>query len=138
MRSLEVNYGKAHYFEKYFPPLKQMLEQHGSKEKVVDLNIALIEWFAQELGVHTPMVRATALGVEGKRSARLVSFCAQAGATDYLSPRSAGYLFGVLTIFNESCLNVWFQSYTHPEYEQRFPPFVPYASVVDLLFNQGP
>jgi hypothetical protein len=41
-------------------------------------------------------------------------------------------------LFSESGLNVWFQNYTPPTYEQRFPPFVPFASVLDLLFNHGP
>ncbi len=138
LRSVEVNYGKARYFETYFPQLKEILERCGPDQRLIDLNIALIQWLAGELLVRTPMVRASTLGVEGKRSARLVSVCKLAGATDYLTPRSATYLLDDLGMFAEGGVKVWFQNYTHPEYDQRFPPFLPYASALDLLFNKGP
>ena len=41
-------------------------------------------------------------------------------------------------LFEDGGLKIWFQNYTPPTYEQRFPPFVPYASALDLLFNHGP
>lgn len=137
LRSVEVNYGKARYFADYFPRFKEILEEWGPRRRLIDLNLALIQWLATELAVTTPMVRASTLGVEGKRSGRLVSMCKLLRATDYLSPRSASYLLDDLTLFEEVGLKVWFQNYKHPEYEQRFPPFLPYASVLDLLFNEG-
>jgi hypothetical protein len=106
--------------------------------KLVDLNLQLIEWIASELGITTPMVRSSSLQIEGKRSERLVSMCKRMGARDYLSPRTALYLLEDLPIFAESGINVWFHNYSHPEYKQRFPPFCSYASVLDLLFNEGP
>ncbi len=138
LRSVEVNYGKARYFSNYFPRLKAILEKCGPAGRLIDLNLALIEWLAVELAVKTPLVRASTLGVEGKRSGRLVSMCKLLGATDYLSPRSAIYLLDDLAMFADAGLKVWFQNYRHPEYGQRFPPFLPCASVVDLLFNHGP
>jgi hypothetical protein len=34
-------------------------------------------------------------------------------------------------------IDVVFQHYEHPQYRQLFPPFCPYASVLDLIFNEG-
>jgi hypothetical protein len=34
-------------------------------------------------------------------------------------------------------IDVGFQHYEHPQYRQLFPPFCPYASVLDLIFNEG-
>ena len=139
LRAIEVSYGKARYFDKYFEHLKRLLEKCGAgSAKLIDLNLSLIQWLAAELAVTTPMVRSSTLGVEGKRSGRLVSMCKLLGASDYISPRSATYLLDDLGLFEEAGLGVWFQNYTHPEYEQRFPPFLPYASILDMLFNQGP
>jgi hypothetical protein len=138
LRSIEVNYGKARYFDAYFPQLKEILERHGPGEKLIDLNLALVQWLAGELSVRTSMVRSSTLHIEGKRSEHLVSMCQRLGAADYVSPRSATYLLDDLGMFAEADVGVWFQNYTHPEYEQRFPPFLPYASAVDLLFNNGP
>jgi WbqC-like protein len=137
-RAVEVNYGRARYFESYYPMLKEILQNHSHGGRLLDLNIELIQWLAKELTVTTPMVRSSALSVEGKRSARLVSICKLLGAADYMSPRSAIYLLEDVALFQAGGLKVWFQNYTHPSYEQRFPPFVAYASALDLLFNHGP
>ena len=138
LRSVEVNYGRARYFESYFPRLEEILERYGPGQKLIDLNLALVQWLAGELSVKTPMVRSSDLQAEGTRSGHLVSLCQRLGATDYLSPRSADYLLDDLAMFAEADIAVWFHNYTYPEYKQRFPPFVPYASAVDLLFNHGP
>ena len=41
-------------------------------------------------------------------------------------------------ILERSGVGVVYQDYRHPTYPQRFGPFVPFLSVVDLLFNCGP
>jgi hypothetical protein len=138
LRSIEVNYGRARYFENYFPRLKEILEKHGPGEKLIDLNLALVQWLAGELSVRTPMVQSSTLQLEGNRSGHLVAMCKRLGATDYLSPRSATYLLDDLDMFADEGIAVHFHNYSCREYEQRFPPFLPYASVVDLLFNKGP
>jgi hypothetical protein len=136
LRAIEVSYGKARYFEDYFPSVRDLHRDAGPK--LVDLNLALIKWIATELGLTTPMVRSSSLQAAGRRSERLVSMCKVIGATDYISPRTALYLLDDQLIFTQSHITVWFHNYTHPEYKQRFPPFIPYASVLDLLFNEGP
>lgn len=136
LRSVEVNYGRARYFEDYFPRLKEILVR--PREKLIDLNLALVQWLAGELSIKTPIVRSSALHLEGHRSGHLVAACQRLGASDYLSPRSATYLLDDLGMFAEEGIAVYFQNYSCPEYEQRFPPFLAYASVVDLLFNEGP
>jgi hypothetical protein len=137
-RAVEVNCGRTHYFERYYPRLREILKNHSQGGRLLDLNLEVIQWLAGELAVTTPMVRSSALNIDGKRSPRLVSLCKELGATDYVSPRSGNYLLDDLGLFEERDLKVWFQNYEHPVYEQRFPPFVPYASVLDLLFNHGP
>jgi WbqC-like protein family len=138
LRSVEVNYGRARYFETYFPQLKGILEDGRPGARLIDLNLALIQWIAGQLSIKTLMERSSSLKIEGKKSEHLVSICERLGAKDYLSPRSASYLLDDLAMFADAGIRVWFQNYIHPEYEQRFPPFLPYASVLDLLFNEGP
>ncbi|MGA2414791.1 MAG: WbqC family protein [Candidatus Sulfotelmatobacter sp.] len=138
LRSVEVNYGRTRFFKHYFPQFKEILEQRGPEEKLIDLNLALVQWLARELRVETPLVRSSTLSVNGSRSERLVSICERLGATDYLSPRSASYLVDDLDRFAQEGITVCFHNYSCPPYQQRFPPFLPYASVLDLLFNSGP
>jgi len=138
VRSVQVNYGRARYFKDYFPRFKKILERQGPGEKLMDLNLALVHWLAGELSVKTPMVRSSTLHLKGNRSGHLVAICERLGATHYLSPRSATYLLDDLDMFTEEGITVCFHNYSFPEYEQRFPPFLSYVSMVDLLFNMGP
>ena len=138
LRSIQANYGRARYFRDYFPHLTEILEKHGPGKKLIDLNLALAQWLAGELSIKTPMVRSSTLHLEGNRSGHLVATCERLGATDYISPRSSTYLLDDLSMFDEEGIAVYFQNYSCSEYEQRFPPFLPYTSVIDLLFNEGP
>ncbi len=137
-RAVEVNYGRSHYFEEYYPAFRAILQKYSGGGRLVELNLELIGWLARELMISTPTVRSSSLAAEGKRSARLVSMCKLLGATEYLSPRSADYLLGDLPLFQEARVTVLFQNYMHPTYQQRFPPFLAHASVLDLVFNEGP
>ena len=42
-----------------------------------------------------------------------------------------------LAKFREKGIEVLFQDYRHPSYDQRFDEFVPYMSVIDLILNHG-
>jgi hypothetical protein len=50
---------------------------------------------------------------------------------------SAEYLVNELAVMTERSVEVAFQHYEHPIYRQLFPPFQPYACILDLLFNEG-
>jgi hypothetical protein len=41
-------------------------------------------------------------------------------------------------MFENADIEVRFHDYQHPMYTQLFEKFVPYMSIVDLLFNEGP
>jgi hypothetical protein len=60
-------------------------------------------------------------------------------ANHYLSPVGAEeYLLSDRESFEKREIKVWLQCFEHPEYKQCFKPFVPFASVLDLIFNVGP
>jgi hypothetical protein len=136
---LRVHYRSAKYFEKFFPQIQVILAEGAEQGNLAELNIRLIEWFAAVLGVATRRLRSSSLGVEGKRSALNLALCEALGAKSYYSALgSAVYLLADIETFECRGLDVFFQNYYHPEYAQQFPPFCHYASVLDLLFNEGP
>jgi hypothetical protein len=75
--------------------------------------------------------------VEG-RTERLVSICQQAGADCYVSgPAARAYLDA--NCFRSTGIGLEYFDYAgYPEYDQLFPPFDHFVSVIDLIFNQGP
>lgn len=138
LRSVELNYRRAPFFEEYFDEFSATLECSAGL-RLVDLNVRLIKWFMTLLGIGTPLLFASQLGLGGKRTELLANICSYVGASTYLSPiGSAVYLLEELETLESRSIEVLFHNYEHPRYQQLFPPFVPYASVIDLLFNEGP
>lgn len=138
LRGVEVNYRRTPYFDTYYPELAEVLNAR-SKGLLADLNISLLRWFCAIFGIQTPVVRSSAMEADGRRSQLLVNLCGELKADSYLSPPgSAVYLLSDLQLFVEAGIEVEFHHYEHPEYSQLFPPFCPYASALDLIFNEGP
>jgi hypothetical protein len=139
LRGIELNYRRTPFFENYFSALSSNLETLEASTSLSDLNMRLIKWLTGILGIKTPLIRASLLGEAGKRTQLLANICRNLGANYYVSPiGSAGYLLPELSILSACHVETVFQNYSHPQYKQSFPPFVPYASVIDLLFNEGP
>jgi hypothetical protein len=138
LRSLEVNYSRARFFADLFPELATILGSVKSGDRLADLNERLLRRFMERLGIQTPLIPASTLNEGGKRTQLLANICGKLGATEYVSPiGSAEYLLAELAIMQEAGIKTVFHNYLHPEYEQRFPPFVPFASAIDLIFNEG-
>jgi hypothetical protein len=139
LMSLRTSYAKAPFFESAFTEISVALYDGASSGKLLELNCSLIRWIAQKLDVTTPMVRASELGAGGDRGEHVAAICEGVGALSYLSPAGAEeYLVEDKVAFDRRGITVQIHVYEHPQYVQRFQPFIPYASAVDLIFNLGP
>lgn len=137
VRAVELAYRRTAHFAKFFPELKQILE-HGNTDLLLDLNLRLLQWLMCVLEIRTPLVRASSLGQTGKRTELLANICGAVGATEYVSPLgSASYLLAEQEILRSRGVEICFQNYEHPSYSQMFSSFEPFASVIDLIFNEG-
>jgi hypothetical protein len=138
IRTVLQNYSRASYFSNYFSEFCEVLTQSAAEGKLAGVNCGLIDWLAVKLGVSTPRVRSSALAGEGKRGALIASLCEQVGAKRYVSAASAeAYLLEDRADFDTRGVIVELQVYEHPVYRQCFHPFMPFASVLDLLLNEG-
>ncbi|MDK9707985.1 MAG: WbqC family protein [Desulforhopalus sp.] len=138
-KSLRTNYAKAAYFQNTFDEVVTILQTAARTNRLVELNCALISWMAERLGVTTEMVRASKLGVGGERGEHVAALCECVGADCYLSPAGAeSYLVEDKHSFERRGIEVLIHVYEHPVYSQRFAPFIPFASALDLIFNLGP
>ena len=138
VRTISTNYGRADHFAGLFPGFCAALKESASSGMLVELNCGLIEWLAGQFGVSTPRVRSSELGVEGKRGAYVAKLCEHVGASRYLSPAgSEDYLHEDRAEFERRSISVEIQVYEHPVYRQCFQPFLPYASGLDMVLNEG-
>lgn len=133
--SIRQNYRKAPYFDRY----RRLFEEGYSREwdLLVDLDVFFIEGLCSFLGLDTgKVVRSSALAAGGGRQERLVAICRELGADTFYEGAS-GRSYIDEDFFRENGIRVEFQDYRHPVYRQLYGDFVPFLSVVDLLFNHG-
>ncbi|MFC1548570.1 WbqC family protein [Candidatus Omnitrophota bacterium] len=134
IKSLELNYSRAPYFEEYFDFFRESLEKEW--EFLVDLNVHFIEYFKETLGIGAKLVKSSTLEMDSSSTERLVDICKHFGANAYLSG-SGGEDYLDKDLFKESDITLEFQDYKHPRYSQIYDGFEPYMSVADLLFCCG-
>ncbi|MHB1126365.1 MAG: WbqC family protein [Bacillota bacterium] len=134
-KSIYANYAGAPFAADYLPGLRAMFDRDW--QWLVDLDEALIKLLASYLGINTSMVRASELEVEGLGTELLLNICNAVGARRYFSGIS-GRKYLQPELFDKAGIALEYQEFLHPVYPQRFGPFRPYMSVIDLLFNCGP
>lgn len=104
-------------------------------ERMADLASDSIAMLARMLGISTKTVRSSSLGLTGVKSDRLIAICHKLGATRYLSGQAARSYLDT-SAFEAEGIEVLFQNYQHPEYQQCHGPFLPFLSTIDLLANK--
>lgn len=138
-RTVRGNYAKSSYFNTLFPGFQDALHNAATHGKLAQLNIDLLNWFWDMLGLKTPRKISKSVDIGGKRGEYVAGLCEKLGADEYLSPAGAeAYLLDDYDFFKQRNISVWLHEYAHPLYRQVFEPFIPYASTLDLLFNEGP
>lgn len=131
---LRQSYRDAPFFERYISTIKSLYE--CGWDRLVDFNIAIIGWLTNAFGIERLMLRSSELDVSGARSELNLAICKSVGATEYLSGISGREYLDV-GLFESAGIAVRFQEFYHPIYRQRYEPFVPSLSSIDLLFNHG-
>lgn len=134
LKTIAQFYAKAPFLEHYLPALDAIL--NASHRLLIDLNMALIYKFCEWLGIDTPFVFSSALDVSGGRSERLVSICQHFKVKRYLTGNAAEtYLDSDL--FENNKIDIEWQNYCHPTYDQFGSDFLPFLSILDFIMNRG-
>jgi len=136
-KTMTACYSKAPHFRSYENSFKEIYEDrvwHG----LTDLNVSSTQILCHCLGLpNTRFALASEIGATGKGSELLLNLCKAVGATAYLSGcEGRNYLDEQM--FSRENIRLFYQDYAHPRYPQLYGNFLPYMSVVDLLFNCGP
>lgn len=133
--SIKQSYSKAAFFKKY----ESLLEDAYSRnwDCLVEIDMYFILTLAEGLGIDTTkLVRSSSLNIAGDRIGKLIKICRHFDA-DIFYEGASGRNYIDPEIFLNHGINVEFQNYSHPTYNQLYGDFVPYLSILDLLFNCG-
>jgi WbqC-like protein family len=135
LAALRQNYARAPYFAQTIGMFETLYEQ--AWHRLFDLNLACFDAINQRLGLEREIRFASELGVEGQGAERLVGICHKLGA-DRFYEGAAGRDYIDDALFTDAGIAIEYQDYPHPVYPQLHGEFIPFLSVVDLLFNCGP
>lgn len=137
-RTIQQAYAKAPHFAAYRDGLFALIEQQALS--LADYTIALLEWLRDSLSIRCEFARSSELQMdpELRKAGLLAEICKNVGGTTYLSaPGSRDYL-DESDAFQAAGIPIQYHHYDHPVHPQLHGEFVPYMSVIDVLFNTGP
>ncbi len=135
VHAVEINYGKAPYFERYIDILRNFFMQEWPL--LSHINIACVKLLKETMGITTSILTASEMGpLSDEPNRRLIDICKQLGSGTYLAGRDGAKYMNV-DMFRDAGIDVVFQEFKHPVYPQLFGKFEYFMSVVDLLFNCG-
>lgn len=139
LKSIESSYRKAAHFTAVF---EFLVAQYESKHHLLSqFNESFIKNVAENLGIKTTFLTSSSLeGIEGAKDARLAAICKKINSTMYLSPQGSADYIEALSAGGElyrQNIELYYHFYEHPKYTQLYPDFIPYMSILDLLFNEG-
>lgn len=133
LEAIKNNYQKSPYFTTYWDDVSSIISKKW--DKLIDLNLELIEYFKLKLNLRTKSIRSSELNISESGSEKLLKICQKLSATTYLSGE-LGKNYLNEKIFKENNINVIYEKFEHPIYRQRFNDFIPNMSILDLLFNE--
>ena len=135
IKSIQLNYVKAKYFDRYFEDFAAILRKRHPL--LADLNMDLILWFKACLGISVLTMKSSSLNLPGKKTELLVDICKALQADHYFSPAGSEGYITQNNLFDKDGITLSYQNYVQVPYRQLHGPFIPYLSTLDLLFNEG-
>ena len=137
LNNIESFYKKTPYFKSYFLFLKRIYETNH--KLLLDLNLDLIVFFLGCLDKIPNIVLSSDIKTELTGLDKILYILKNQNATKYISGDGEGskrYINEQL--FKDNNIELIWQNYKHPVYNQLHGEFIPYLSILDLLFNEGP
>ncbi len=134
---IKQNYSKSKCFDEY-KTIFEDLYRSINTNRLSKVNFKFIRTINSILDVSTKITYPKKTKkISKNKTMRLVEICKDSGADVYLSgPKGKEYLD--LSLFEKFSLKVEWVSYdNYLPYDQLFPPFNHFVSILDLIFNHG-
>ena len=135
LNNIQMSYSKHPLFKDVFPVVEKAINIETNL--IADINISIFMAFADKMDMHPEFVRSSNLNIQGLKSDLILDICKATNASMYIAgPSGRDYLD--IQSFKEAGIEVKFNDYNHPKYQQRkAEEFIPYLSSIDLFMNCG-
>lgn len=136
LKTLEMNYKKATYFDQFFPVFQEVIMRDYSN--IAELNISINQVILDGFEIKTPCVRTSNMKISSVREDRILEICKKLCASEYLSGNGAR-VYQKESHFDAMGIVLTYLDYKPIEYKQIWPKvdFLPCMSVIDYIFNCG-
>lgn len=136
-KSLYYNYAKAPYFKNYAAFFENLYNKNYTK--LLDLDIEIINYLKKQLEIETEVLISSQLQLPNdftSKTDRLVKMIKKVGGSTYITSKGTkNYMDEEL--MKEQGIKLLWHDFNHPTYKQFHGNFIPFMSVIDLLFNCG-
>lgn len=134
LKSISLLYGKAPFYKEYEGFLNEVYSKKW--EKLMDLDIYIMNYILQELDVKTKIFYDTDYVFTGSKTDMLVDMCRQLGCDTYLS-NLGSQAYVQIESFTDVGMNHQYIDYVGTEYSQQYYGFEAGLSILDMLMNCG-
>jgi len=133
--SINHAYSKSPFFHSFSEELFEIY--HSDWSLLIDLNMRLIKFFMNHLGINTKIIMASDNNFKGKKSTLILDMACKLEANAFIFGK-LGRGYADIDSFINSEVAPIFQNYIHPEYSQyKDKNFESYLSALDLLSFHG-
>lgn len=132
IKTLHQNYAKTPGYKIYIDGIAEILRAEHAN--LAELNIALVGHLCELLGITTPYVRSSALGIDGNSDERLAAITAHLGGDIYLSG-FGGANYQLEQTFAARNIGLETYRFRPPIYQQTRGDFLAGLSILDVMFN---
>ena len=134
LKSIKLNYAKAEFYNDYIDYFEDVYSKDWNY--LLDLNFYMLKIFLKILKIEVKLIKLSELNIQGKKSELILNLCSKLKAKKFIFGEQ-GINYADIDSFKEKKIETIFQNYKHPSYRQLHGKFVPYLSIIDLLFNCG-
>ncbi|HPN30386.1 MAG TPA: WbqC family protein [bacterium] len=133
-QTIEQNYKKAKFFEIYYFDIKNII--YEGTDNFSDFLFDMFIYFCNVLNINTEIIRSKNLNISSVKSELVLDICRYLNAEKYISGK-LGKDYLDLDAFCKNNIEVEFQDYNHPVYNQINGGFISRLGIIDALFNVG-
>lgn len=132
--NIKDNYKDARFFEAFENQVSELYQEEY--DVLSEFNSNCILKLTKMFDINTKIIYSSKFNFDSKSSQKLLDLVQAVDGTKYISG-ALGINYLDTKIFKEQNIEVEFQSFNHPVYEQRYEGFESSCSSIDALFNLG-
>lgn len=134
LKTIEMNYKKASYFNETYSVLESLLSI--PYYNIAEMNATIIKKWCELFGIQTEFKYSSKMHLDSSRETKVIDICCLLKADCYVSGNGAR-AYQVSSHFEQNGVNLVYQQYVPLVYPQLWGEFAANLSALDYIMNCG-